>query len=124
MAALPVRCCRRLVKVKTDAGAVILTYTYGSSNERLMTEEGALRTYYARSPPTVLVTVAPFAVGAVWFPLCQVGPALMKRPEVMLRQAIMFLRSVRITCVHPPAVRSLDERARRMVRNARNSEGR
>lgn len=37
----------RLVKVKSDDGQTVLaTYTYGSSNERLIAEEGTLRTYY------------------------------------------------------------------------------
>jgi hypothetical protein len=44
------------------------------------------------TPPVVLMMVAPFGVVAVWFPLCQFSPTLMKKPEVMLRQAIMFLR--------------------------------
>jgi RHS repeat-associated protein len=44
----------RLVKVKTDAGAVISSYTYGSTNERLMAEEGALRIYYACSGSKVI----------------------------------------------------------------------
>jgi len=38
----------RLVKVKADDNSTVLaTYTYGSSNERLIAEEGGLRTYYA-----------------------------------------------------------------------------
>ena len=38
----------RLVKVKTDDNqTVIATYTYGDSNERLILEEGGVRTYYA-----------------------------------------------------------------------------
>jgi hypothetical protein len=38
----------RLVKVKTDDNqSVIASYTYGDSNERLIAEEGSLRTYYA-----------------------------------------------------------------------------
>ncbi|HEX9628646.1 MAG TPA: RHS repeat-associated core domain-containing protein, partial [Pyrinomonadaceae bacterium] len=37
----------RLVKVKADDNSTVLaTYTYGSSNERLIAEEGSLRTYY------------------------------------------------------------------------------
>jgi RHS repeat-associated protein len=37
----------RMVKVKADDNSTVLTsYTYGSSNERLMAEEGSLRTYY------------------------------------------------------------------------------
>lgn len=37
----------RLVKVKSDDGQTVLaTYTYGSSNERLIAEEGTVRTYY------------------------------------------------------------------------------
>ncbi|HVQ38640.1 MAG TPA: RHS repeat-associated core domain-containing protein, partial [Pyrinomonadaceae bacterium] len=39
----------RLVNVKTNDQnpAIIATYTYGSSNERLILEEGGVRTYYA-----------------------------------------------------------------------------
>ena len=38
----------RLVKVKADDNqTVIASYTYGDSNERLVAEEGSLRTYYA-----------------------------------------------------------------------------
>jgi len=38
----------RLVKVKADDNATVLaTYTYGDSNERLIADEGGLRTYYA-----------------------------------------------------------------------------
>ena len=38
----------RLVKVKADDNTTVrATYTYGSSNERLIAEEGSLRTYYA-----------------------------------------------------------------------------
>jgi RHS repeat-associated protein len=44
----------RLIKVMTDASVEIASYTYGSSNERLMTKEGTLRTYYARSDSAVL----------------------------------------------------------------------
>jgi len=37
----------RLVQVRTDDNnTVIATYTYDDSNERLMAEEGSLRTYY------------------------------------------------------------------------------
>jgi len=37
----------RLVKVKADDNSTVLaTYTYGASNERLIAEEGGLRTYY------------------------------------------------------------------------------
>jgi RHS repeat-associated protein len=40
----------RLVKVKADNNqTVIATYTYGDSNERLILEEGGVRTYYARN---------------------------------------------------------------------------
>ncbi len=39
----------RLVQVKTDAGAVIAAYAYGSSNQRLIVEESGIRTYYAAS---------------------------------------------------------------------------
>jgi len=38
----------RLVKVKADNNSTVLaTYTYGDSNERLILEEGGVRTYYA-----------------------------------------------------------------------------
>src|SRR5205807_318260 len=37
----------RLVKVKADDNAVLATYTYGDSNERLIGEEAGVRTYYA-----------------------------------------------------------------------------
>jgi hypothetical protein len=38
----------RLVKIKTDDNlTVIASYTYGDSNERLIVDEGGLRTYYA-----------------------------------------------------------------------------
>jgi RHS repeat-associated protein len=38
----------RLVNVKTDDNqTVIASYTYGDSNERLIVEEGSIRTYYA-----------------------------------------------------------------------------
>jgi YD repeat-containing protein len=38
----------RLVKVKADDNVTVLaSYTYGDSNERLMVDEGGLRTYYA-----------------------------------------------------------------------------
>jgi YD repeat-containing protein len=38
----------RLVNVKTDNNAIVIaSYTYGDSNERLIAEEGSLRTYYA-----------------------------------------------------------------------------
>jgi hypothetical protein len=43
------------------------------------------------APLAVLVTVAPFAVLPVTFPVCHVGPALIKRPLVMLRQAMVIL---------------------------------
>jgi RHS repeat-associated protein len=36
----------RLVKVTDDYAYTIATYTYGESNERLIAEEGGLRTYY------------------------------------------------------------------------------
>lgn len=36
----------RLYRVRNDAGAVLSTYGYGASNERLVTEEGQTRTYY------------------------------------------------------------------------------
>ena len=37
----------RLVNVKTDANALIASYSYGASNQRLITTEGNLKTYYA-----------------------------------------------------------------------------
>lgn len=37
----------RLVAAKNDAYAVLASYTYASSNMRLMSQEGGLRTYYA-----------------------------------------------------------------------------
>jgi RHS repeat-associated protein len=37
----------RLVNVKTDANVLIANYTYGASNQRLITTEGNLQTYYA-----------------------------------------------------------------------------
>jgi RHS repeat-associated protein len=37
----------RLANVRTDASVVIATYTYGDSNERLIADEGGVRTYYA-----------------------------------------------------------------------------
>jgi RHS repeat-associated protein len=37
----------RLSRVKDDAGNVLASYTYGDSNARLITQEGATRTYYA-----------------------------------------------------------------------------
>lgn len=37
----------RLVNVKTDTNTLVASYTYGSSNQRLSTVEGNLRTYYA-----------------------------------------------------------------------------
>src|SRR5436853_1790566 len=38
----------RLVKVKMDDNVTVLaTYTYGDSNERLIADEGGVRTYYA-----------------------------------------------------------------------------
>lgn len=39
----------RLVNVKADNNTLIASYTYGSSNQRLMTTEGGLKTYYAWS---------------------------------------------------------------------------
>src|SRR5205085_1379744 len=36
----------RLVNVKTDSGTLIASYTYGESNQRLITTEGSLKTYY------------------------------------------------------------------------------
>jgi YD repeat-containing protein len=37
----------RLANVRTDASVIIASYTYGDSNERLVADEGGLRTYYA-----------------------------------------------------------------------------
>lgn len=43
------------MKVKADDNTTVLaTYTYGSSNERLIAEEGGLRTYYASEGGTVI----------------------------------------------------------------------
>ncbi len=45
----------RLVKVKADDNVTVLaTYTYGSTNERLVAEEGGTRTYYAAAADMVL----------------------------------------------------------------------
>jgi RHS repeat-associated protein len=44
----------RLVAVKSDAGVVISSYTYGNSNARLITHEGGSRTYYLWGGPGVL----------------------------------------------------------------------
>jgi RHS repeat-associated protein len=37
----------RLVNIRTDANVIVATYTYGNSNERLIADEGGVRTYYA-----------------------------------------------------------------------------
>lgn len=37
----------RLVTVKSDAGAILVRYTYGDGNNRLVASEGSSRTYYA-----------------------------------------------------------------------------
>jgi RHS repeat-associated protein len=37
----------RLIQVRDDYGYVLVTNTYGDSNERLIADEGGLRTYYA-----------------------------------------------------------------------------
>jgi RHS repeat-associated protein len=37
----------RLIQVRDDYGYVLQTYTYGDSNERLISDEGGYRTYYA-----------------------------------------------------------------------------
>jgi RHS repeat-associated protein len=37
----------RLINVKTDNNVLIASYAYGASNQRLMTTEGSLKTYYA-----------------------------------------------------------------------------
>jgi len=39
----------RLVSVKTDTNVLIASYTYGATNQRLISTEGALKTYYAWS---------------------------------------------------------------------------
>jgi len=45
----------RLVKVKADDNVTVLaSYTYGDRNERLVAEEGGLRTYYAGEGGTIL----------------------------------------------------------------------
>jgi len=44
----------RLVKVKADDNTTVLaTYTYGHTNERLIAEEGSLRTYYVGEGSTI-----------------------------------------------------------------------
>ncbi|MDQ3805948.1 MAG: hypothetical protein M3416_19225, partial [Acidobacteriota bacterium] len=48
----------RLATVKTDAGAVLATYTYGDSTARLVTQEGPARTYYAWGPGGVTAEYA------------------------------------------------------------------
>jgi len=45
----------RLVNVRAENDALIATYTYGDSNERLLTDESGLRTYYATGGGSVLV---------------------------------------------------------------------
>jgi RHS repeat-associated protein len=37
----------RLVAVKTDAGALVASYTYADTNDRMISQEGGTRTYYA-----------------------------------------------------------------------------
>jgi hypothetical protein len=50
-----------------------------------------LVTVHPGLPPVVeFVTVAPFVVLPVTFPDCHVGPELMNKPFVMLRQAMDF----------------------------------
>jgi RHS repeat-associated protein len=44
----------RLVKVTDDANTVLASYTYGSSNRHLISEESNLRTYYAWGGSTVI----------------------------------------------------------------------
>lgn len=44
----------RLVNVKTDSNALIANYTYGASNQRLITTEGSLKTYYSWSADTTV----------------------------------------------------------------------
>jgi hypothetical protein len=44
---MPYGAANRLVNVKADDNTTVLaTYTYGDSKERLIAEEGTLRTYY------------------------------------------------------------------------------
>ena len=66
----------RLVKVKTDNNTTVLaSYTYGSSNERLIAEEGGYRTYYASQGGTTIAeytesgssTTPVWSKGYVWF---------------------------------------------------------
>jgi RHS repeat-associated protein len=45
----------RLVNIRADNDALIATYTYGDSNERLLTDESGLRTYCATGGGAVLV---------------------------------------------------------------------
>ncbi|HEU4597120.1 MAG TPA: RHS repeat-associated core domain-containing protein, partial [Pyrinomonadaceae bacterium] len=47
-------CANRLVAVKTDAGALLASYTYGDSKARLTMREGATRTYYAWAGGSVI----------------------------------------------------------------------
>lgn len=45
----------RMVRVKADDNSTVLaTYTYGDSNERLVSDEGNYRTYYASEGGTVI----------------------------------------------------------------------
>jgi RHS repeat-associated protein len=57
----------RLVNVKTDAGAVIASYTYGASNQRLITTEGSLKTYYAWVGDTTLAEFSEGTSGVVFW---------------------------------------------------------
>lgn len=45
----------RMVRVKTDGGSLIETYTYGASRQKLKTETSSLRTYFAWGGSKVLV---------------------------------------------------------------------
>ena len=44
----------RLVRVRDEAGSVLASYTYGATNERLISQEGDVRTYYAWSGSAVI----------------------------------------------------------------------
>jgi RHS repeat-associated protein len=56
----------RLIKVKADDNVTVLaTYTYGDTNERLIAEEGGIRTYYACGG-TAEYTESGSSVNPVW----------------------------------------------------------
>lgn len=44
----------RLANVRTDANVIIASYTYGDSNERLVADEGGLRTYYVSASGAII----------------------------------------------------------------------